>query len=195
MNTELYANHIRSNIRRALKQAVEMQATLLRSQAVEDPFAATAITHRSRSACAQASAAAVPRSNPTDSTVGSLPKGRPANQQGLPPSPWHPEDASGLVALAEDSSATAIATAEEAAPSEIGTVRGYRYIKRNDAMRLGLSGELADSFDTEWFVDFEQSTEIRRGDHLRFGDGDTRRVCSVRGGVAKIYRICRLEAI
>ena len=27
----------------------------------------------------------VPRSNPQDSTVGSLPKGRPANQQGLPP--------------------------------------------------------------------------------------------------------------
>lgn len=126
MNTELYANHIRSNIRRALRQGVETQATLLRSQAVEDPFAATA---------------------------------------------------------------------EEAAPSEIGTVRGYRYIKRNDAMQLGLTGELADSFDTEWFVDFEQSTEIRRGDHLRFGDGDTRRVCSVRDGVAKIYRICRLEAI
>ena len=32
-------------------------------------------------------AAAVPRSNPQDSTVGSLPKGRPANPQGLPPSP------------------------------------------------------------------------------------------------------------
>ena len=130
MNTEQYANQIRANVRRALKQGVETRATLLRSQAVEDPFAATAI-----------------------------------------------------------------ATAEEAAPSEIGTVRGYRYIKRNDAMQLGLTGELADSFDTEWFVDFEQSTEIRRGDHLRFGDGDTRRVCSVRDGVAKIYRICRLEAI
>ena len=129
MNTELYANHIRSNIRRALKQAVEMQATLLRPQAVEDPFAATAIT-----------------------------------------------------------------TAAEAAPSEIGTVRGYRYVKRNDAMQLGLTGELADSFDTEWFVDFEQSIEIRRGDHLRFGDDDTRRVCSVRGGVANIYKLYRLEA-
>ena len=125
MNTEQYANQIRANVRRALRQGVETQATLLRSQAVEDPFAATA---------------------------------------------------------------------EEAAPSEIGTVRGYRYIKRNDAMQLGLTGELADSFDTEWFVDFEQSTEIRRGDHLRFGDGDTRRVCSVRGGVANIYKLYRLEA-
>ena len=128
MNTELYANHIRSNIRRALKQAVEMQATLLRPQAVEDPFAAAAV-----------------------------------------------------------------ATAAEAAPLEIGTVRGYRYVKRNDAMQLGLAGELADSFDTEWFVDFEQSTEIRRGDHLKFGDDDTRRVCSVRGGVANIYKLYRLE--
>ena len=76
MNTEQYANQIRANGRRALRQGVETQATLLRSQAVEDPFAATA---------------------------------------------------------------------EEAAPSEIGTVRGYRYIKRNDAMQLGLTGELADS--------------------------------------------------
>ena len=98
--------------------------------------------------------------------------------------------AHGLVAAAGSSSA---ATATEAAPSKIGTVRGYRYVKRNDAMQLGLTGELVDSFDTEWFVDFEQSTEIRRGDLLKFGDDDTRRVCSVRGGVANIYKLYRLE--
>ena len=121
MNTEQYANQIRANVRRALKQGVETRATLMRPENVDDPFAASA------------------------------------------------------------------------AIAEIGTVRGYRYIKRNDAMQLGLTGELADSFDTEWFVDFEQSTEIRRGDHLRFGDGDTRRVCSVRGGVANIYKLYRLE--
>lgn len=125
MNTEQYANQVRANIRRALKQAVETQATLMRPENVDDPFAASA------------------------------------------------------------------------AIAEIGTVCGYRCIKRNDAMRLGLSGELADSFDTEWFVDFDQKCDIRRGDQLKFGDApnDLRRVCSVRDGVAKIYRICRLEAI
>ena len=61
-------------------------------------------THRNRSACAQVSAAAVPRSNPQDSTVGSLPKGRPANQQGLPPSPIM----GGLVATCLRQGATAI---------------------------------------------------------------------------------------
>lgn len=157
MNTELYANHIRSNIRRALKQAVEMQATLLRSQAVEDPFAVNA-PKPAQSAVSGSAVLGI---------EDSAPAGRASAGEG--------------------------ATAAEAAPSEIGTVRGYRYIKRNDAMQLGLTGELADSFDTEWFVDFEQSTEIRRGDHLRFGDGDTRRVCSVRGGVANIYKLYRLE--
>ena len=65
-------------------------------------------THRNRSACAQVSAAAVPRSNPQDSTVGSLPKGRPANQQGLPPSPI----TGGLVATCLRQGATAIIAPE-----------------------------------------------------------------------------------
>lgn len=79
-------------------------------------------------------------------------------------------------------------------PVRLGMVRGYRYIKRNDAAQLGLAGELADSFDTEWFVDFEQVMEIRKGDLLRFDDGDARRVRSARGGIAGIYCIYRLEA-
>lgn len=82
---------------------------------------------------------------------------------------------------------------EAGAPERIGTVRGYRYVKRSDAVRLGLSGELADQFDTEWFIDFEQKLEIQSGDLLKFG-ADARRVCSARGGVANIYRIYRLEA-
>lgn len=82
---------------------------------------------------------------------------------------------------------------QTAAPAEIGTVTGYRYIKRSDAAKLGLPGELADSFDSEWFVDFAQTVEIRRGDLLRFGD-ELRRVQSARGGVANIYRLYRLEA-
>lgn len=73
----------------------------------------------------------------------------------------------------------------------IGTVQGYRYIKRSDAVQLGLSGELADQFDTEWFIDFEQKAEILSGDLLKFGE-DVRKVRSARGGVAKIYRIYRL---
>lgn len=85
--------------------------------------------------------------------------------------------------------------ATPANPVRLGTVRGYRYIKRNDAAQLGLPGELADSFDTEWFVDFEQVMEIRKGDLLRFGDGDQRRVRSARGGIAGIYSIYRLEEI
>lgn len=83
--------------------------------------------------------------------------------------------------------------AQAAEPAEIGTVTGYRYIKRSDAAKLGLPGELADSFDSEWFVDFAQALEIRRGDLLRFGD-ELRRVQSARGGVANIYRLYRLEA-
>lgn len=85
--------------------------------------------------------------------------------------------------------------AATADPVRLGTVRGYRYIKRNDAAQLGLPGELADSFDTEWFVDFEQAQQIRTGDLLRFGDGDQRRVRSARGGIAGIYCIYRLEVI
>ena len=80
-------------------------------------------------------------------------------------------------------------------PESIGQVRGYRYVKRNDATQLGLPGELADSFDTEWFVDFEQAQQIQVGNLLRFGDGDQRRVRSARGGIAGIYSIYRLEEI
>lgn len=123
MNIEQYASQVRQNIRRALKQAVETRATLMRPENVDDPFAV----------------------NPT--------------------------------------------------LAEIGTVCGYRYIKRSDATRLGLTGELADSFDTEWFIDFDQKIDIRRGDQLKFGENDARRVCSARDGVANIYRIYRLEAI
>lgn len=82
--------------------------------------------------------------------------------------------------------------AEQAAPERIGRIRGYRYVKREDGTALGIAGELADCFDTEWFIDFEQSHEIRRGDLLQFG-GEMRRVKSVRSGIAGIYKICRLE--
>lgn len=81
--------------------------------------------------------------------------------------------------------------AQAEAPALIGTVQGYRYVKRSDAVQLGLSGELADQFDTEWFIDFAQKIEIQCGDLLKFGE-NVRRVRSARGGVANIYKIYRL---
>lgn len=84
--------------------------------------------------------------------------------------------------------------AQAGAPEKMGSIKGYRYIKRDNAAMLGLAGELADCFDSEWFMDFEQKCEIQVGDLLQF-DSELRRVKSVRSGTANIYKICRLEAV
>lgn len=84
--------------------------------------------------------------------------------------------------------------APDAQMQAAGSATGYRYIKRGDAARIGVPGELADDFDSEWLIAFGGDA-LRRGDELRFGEGDCRQVASVRSGVMDIYCICRLEAI
>lgn len=85
----------------------------------------------------------------------------------------------------------------------LGTIRGYRYIRRSGsaAAALGLPGELADALDSEWFMDLtpEFPVGVQPGDHLRFENGDRRRVSLVRGSGGftgrDIYRLYRLEAV
>ena len=45
-----------------------------------------------------------------------------------------------------------------------GALSGYRYIKRGSgaALALGLPGELADSFDTEWYMDLTPGLPVER---------------------------------
>lgn len=82
-----------------------------------------------------------------------------------------------------------------------GALSGYRYIKRGSgaALALGLPGELADSFDTEWYMDLTPGlpVEVCAGDRLEFAGGDKRRVSAVRnaGGFSgrDIYRLYKLE--
>ena len=90
----------------------------------------------------------------------------------------------------------------EAEPSLKGALSGYRYIRRGSgaALALGLPGELADSFDTEWYMDLTPGfpVTVESGDRLEFPNGDMRRVSAIRrsGGFSgrDIYRLYRLEA-
>lgn len=84
-----------------------------------------------------------------------------------------------------------------------GALSGYRYIKRGSgaALALGLPGELADSFDAEWYMDLTPRlpVEVCAGDRLKFENGDVRRVSAVRasGGFSgkDAYRLYKLEVI
>lgn len=91
-----------------------------------------------------------------------------------------------------------------AASAEIlGTIYGYRYIRRSGtaAFTLGLPGELAGDLDSEWYMDLTPGFPVRiqTDDRLTFENGDVRRVSIVRGSGGytgkDIYRLYKLEAV
>lgn len=85
----------------------------------------------------------------------------------------------------------------------LGTLLGYRYIRRSGqtALALGLPGELAQDMSSEWYMDLTPDfpVSIQKGDRLTFENGDARRVSITRGSGGftgkDIYRLYKLEVI